>query len=274
MRTKSQQGLIRLDAAPAAGRGRRGWRRRSAKGPAFTLLELLVVIGIMAMIGALVAPSLKRMKSADVLAAANRQLLDDLADARRLAINHRTTVHVVFMPPVDPARNLTSQFLADPEGLATILAHQQTGYALYVERTVGDQPGREYPQYLRPWRSLPEGIFIATSKFTRRGDISQLATADNFLYATNIPVPSIGGPLMEIPYLAFNHLGQLVSASQDEIIPLARGSVDARLDNDGNLAWAPASAVEEPPNNSVDNFNHVRIDWLTGRARLERPEIQ
>ena len=32
-------------------------------------------------------------------------------------------------------------------------------------------------------------------------------------------------------------------------------------------------ARESPPNNSINNYNRIRIDGLTGRTRLERPEI-
>jgi len=31
---------------------------------------------------------------------------------------------------------------------------------------------------------------------------------------------------------------------------------------------------ESPPGNTTNAFNVVNIDWLTGRARLERQEVQ
>jgi len=65
-----------------------------------------------------------------------------------------------------------------------------------------------------------------------------------------------------------------LAATQDAIIPLAQGSVLLARDSAGGLAWAPADILERPPNNSIVNSNHIRIDWLTGRARVERAEIQ
>ena len=43
-------------------------------------------------------------------------------------------------------------------------------------------------------------------------------------------------------------------------------------DNNGQVIFFDAREI--PPGNSTNNFNRVRIDGLTGRARIERPEIQ
>src|SRR5689334_13548811 len=67
---------------------------------AFTLLELLVVISIIALISAIALPVLKSFKP-DPLKTASNQLLNDLAYARHRALADHTTVYVVFMPPVD-----------------------------------------------------------------------------------------------------------------------------------------------------------------------------
>src|SRR5216110_3223149 len=61
-----------------------------------TLMELLIVISI---IGLLSLPALKGFNRSNLIASANRQLLDDLAQARQRAISDRTTVHVVFVSP-------------------------------------------------------------------------------------------------------------------------------------------------------------------------------
>ena len=58
---------------------------------------------------------------------------------------------------------------------------------------------------------------------------------------------------------------------RDEVIELARGSILAARDPNGNLI--SFDVRESPPNNSVNNYNRIRIDALTGRAILERPEI-
>lgn len=247
-------------------------RRGGPAAGAFTLLELIVVIGIMVLIGSLVAPSLKKMKSVDQLAAANRQLLADLGRARQLAIAHRAPVYVLFMPVVDPSTPLTP-FLT-PADRTTILANQLTAYAMFTRRSAGDQPGREYPRYLGDWQSLPEGVFIPPYKFNNRGAITNRATEMNMLHAFDLPIPSTNGvDNVLVPYVAFDDNGSLISARQDEIIPLARGLVTPARDGSGNLTWQWPETIEEPPGNSISNFNYIRIDWLTGRARVERPEI-
>src|SRR5579862_6929217 len=74
-------------------RNRAGYRRR-----AFTLLELLVVIAIMALLAAIGLPAIRGMTKSNAIAAADRQLLDDLAYARQLALAGHTTVYVIFVP--------------------------------------------------------------------------------------------------------------------------------------------------------------------------------
>src|SRR4029434_4147767 len=70
---------------------------------AFTLLELLVVLAIIGLLAAVTLPAMKGMRQSNALAAANRQLLDDLPGARQRAIKDGTVVMVLFVPPADPA---------------------------------------------------------------------------------------------------------------------------------------------------------------------------
>ena len=58
---------------------------------------------------------------------------------------------------------------------------------------------------------------------------------------------------------------------QDEYISLARGSILSQRGPTGNLVFFDAQ--ERPLNNSIDNYNRVLIDGLTGRAKVVRPEI-
>jgi hypothetical protein len=75
-----------------------------------------------------------------------------------------------------------------------------------------------------------------------------------------------------LPYIAFNHLGQ-PEAGDDELVPLARGSVSFSLGADKvPIADAP-TVSENPPGNSTNAFLVVRVDKLTGRARLEKQEL-
>ena len=65
---------------------------------AFTLIEMLMVIAIIAAITVIGLPSLRGLGRSNVVTSATQQLVDDLMLARHKAIVNRTTVHVVFVP--------------------------------------------------------------------------------------------------------------------------------------------------------------------------------
>src|SRR5271154_840479 len=64
----------------------------------FTLIELLTVIAIVGILAALVVPALKNVGNGNANVSATRQLLDDVARARQLAISQHTTVYMAFVP--------------------------------------------------------------------------------------------------------------------------------------------------------------------------------
>lgn len=261
-----------------------GIRPRSSG--AFTLIELLLVITIIGILAALGLPHLKGWGEGNTMTAATRQLMDDLALARQRAISGRSTVYVVFISPqaVDQTfyNNLSA---ADKKQALNLFSGQYTTYALFTRKPVGEQPGRENPRYLTAWKSLPEKTFIATNKFVELPESLRFTYAEiDRPFATNaFPFPMAGSSnQLHLPFVAFNSQGQLVSENknlgkpvyQNAIIPITKGSVFYARDRDGNLVLGPADAVETPKGNSQTNFNNIRVDWLTGRAKLERREFQ
>lgn len=272
-----------------------GYFRRGSL--AFTLIEMLLVITIIAIMAAIGIPAIRGFGESNAMTAATRQLMDDLSLARLKAINSRATVYVIFVPPdVAKPGYISPQ---DSAGLTNLLNGQYTTYALFTKRQVGEQPGRDNPRYLTPWKTLPDNIFIAKSKFTYP-KTSSLRFAPIYS-ATNrpffkpdrtgsdtryhLPFPNATNAPVSVPYIAFNSQGQLISEDEKDlqgnhlqyheaVIPLARGSVFYPRDANGVPIMGVADVVETPPLNSISNYNNIRIDWLTGRARVERREIQ
>lgn len=258
-----------------------------------------MVISIMALLAALAVPAIKNFGKAEAQASAVRQLLDDVARARQLAISQRTTVFMVFLPTgfwsnAPYAGNqaawsaLVSRGGEELEKGKRLFEKQLNSYAFVTLRSVGDQPGVSSVRYVGPWHSLPEGNFIAPWKFNLLRS-QQLPVKDppppatptertfyvaGFSVTNGIPFPSAEGlTTFTLPYVAFNSLGQLAS-EQDEYIPLARGVLAHALDVNKTARQSPPDVRENPPGNSTNTFNLIHIDWLTGRAKVISPEVR
>jgi prepilin-type N-terminal cleavage/methylation domain-containing protein len=273
----------------------------------FTIIELLVVIAIIGILAAIALPSITNMRHADVMLASTRQLQDDVARARQFAISQRTTVYMVFCPSnfwMTGAGNntpawtaLNSKPLTEQNKAKKLYGKQLNAYAFVTLRSVGDQPGQVSPRYLTSWKALPEGAIIPTWKFTPYVDEIPAVRVTNytshtpaqtfdlidvfgFRYTNNIPFPSEDGVMgFWLPYIAFNNLGQpelrgdLDKDEDEEYIPLARGSISYARDAERNPIQGQPSVLENPPGNSIETFSLVRIDKLTGRARLVQQEL-
>ena len=248
---------------------------------AFTVLEMLVVITIIGFLAALALPHLPGMTRANSMTTALQQMLGDCALARQLAMSHRSTVYMVFVPPYAPGAAPVNE----QSSYNNLLARQYGAYALVSLRSVGDQPGQAHPQYLTEWKPLPDGVFIAPWKFASPTNVTVAST--NTLTGTvntftiipfptnvlNFPFPAVdalgtGGTTfyMPLPYIGFSPLGQLAT-NGDEYIPLDRGRV---LYPVGAPAPAAATPIEAPAGNAINNCNIIHLDWLTGRAKIER----
>jgi prepilin-type N-terminal cleavage/methylation domain-containing protein len=241
-------------------------------GRGFTLLELLIVIAIIALVAGLAAPTFRKASGGGVMAAATRQLVDDLALARIKAITERTTVYVVFLDSGAVSFDTTTLTGPQQSRFRDLLGGQFTDYALFVRRSVGDQPGRSSARYVTEWKSLPEGVFMAGTNFINR--TLGVPNPENLSIGA-FPFPDENAPRFApetLAYLAFDPSGQLVG-NADKLLWLARGSVFNQLDVNGEFAVAVASVIETPAANSLNNFNRIRINWLTGRTRVERPEL-
>ena len=257
----------------------------------------------MGVLAAIALPSLRSLKP-NAAAAATRQILDAVTRARQLALSQRTTVYMVFVPPSffsDPNydKNWTA---ADRDAANSLLDRQMVGYNYVALRSVGDQPGVSYPQYLgQHWRTLPQGAFISGEKFLQYlpGSSPVLRILTNgipayqvygFNFTNNIPFPLeqtapaaiVNGikRWVTLPYIAFNGMGQLVDGSgspqvQPEFIPITEGNVSFPRDPATKAALPQPLALREvPAGNTTNNFNLVYVDQMTGRGRIEHLKVQ
>ena len=259
---------------------------RTQTKAAFSLVELMVVLGIIGLLAALGFPMVKSLHQGSAMAAASRQLLDDISLARMRAINNRTTVYMVFAP-TNPAVQLKTMLNSKTNDaralkqLTNLISGQFSAYALVAARTVGDQPGRPTPRYLTEWRNLPEGVFISPFKyaFLPAADWSRLsATNRPFLYK-QLPFPTATSPTFLLHYVAFGASGQLErplasAGGPDEVIPLTRGSIMFAKDALGRNTFEAPDFREVPPGNGTNMFNRVHVYWQTGRARVEKLEVR
>ena len=259
---------------------------------AFSLFELLIVIGLIGLLAALALPSLKLGKG-NQMNAATRQLIDDLALARLRAINNRSTVYVVFfpkvqsyplVPPLGPLNPYTpadvGNFLATNQAANHVVGSQMAAYAIYAKRSLGDQPGQPNSRYMSEWKTLPEGVFIGNStaalhSFSNTAAFCNYSNVPRILEPIPFPDNTPGNPTLYLPYIAFNEQGRIASPGQtaDIRIPLATGSLLAARTPTGEFQVVNIDALETPALNSVNNFNRIVISYQTGRARVERPEL-
>jgi len=242
----------------------------------------MLVVGIIGLMAAMALPHLSGFTKANAMAAATRQLLDDVGLARQRALANRSMVCMVFLPPNFwtnyPPSLMNNQF-------TNLVAHQYCGYALISMRTVGDQPGVSHVHYLTDWKYLPQGVYISPFQLTNSQIVTNWISTMNTtvglsnvwpvstFFATNVPFPSTYNATNNVlPYIGFTPSGQL-TAGYDQYIMLTSGSIFYPMDNNGVPQFAPANLVETPPSNAFSNPNLIHIDWLTARARVERNQF-
>lgn len=244
-----------------------------------------MVITIIALLAGMALPHMGGMTKAHSMTVATRQMLDDFALARQKALSTRSSVYIVFLSDsfltdVDPKTKTSNRAQYDALALmknatnrvGALANNQLRAYALVSLRSVGDQPGHDHAKYLTDWKILPQGVFIPTNKFNFDTVVTNVipnVTISRFEFTNTIPFPTADfGKKFYLPYIKFNAQGQLASG-KNEYIPLTSGSVLLAPD-----MWADPMITETPPGASTNNYNLIAIDWLTGRAKLVRKEIQ
>jgi prepilin-type N-terminal cleavage/methylation domain-containing protein len=141
---------------------------RLARGHArgFTLAELLVVMGLLALLAVLTAFSAKRIAADSRLSSATNAVIGALSNARAYAIQNNTMVMVAFRPVWDPNHADTPQQIeivfAEWTGLSQHIADGPPGEAVFEDNCDFFRP---IPKLLP--RRLPIGVKVAGPQYAK-----------------------------------------------------------------------------------------------------------
>jgi prepilin-type N-terminal cleavage/methylation domain-containing protein len=251
---------------------------------AFTLIEMLVVLVIIALIAALALPHIRGHTESVAIKAAANQLVSDLSYARQKAISQRSTVAVVFLTDaIFNAAQVNPALATLPDEKKAIDRLQGgvfTHYAVYSFRKAGEQPGRASAGYLTEWKALPEKTFLSTNSDA----ISRNISVETLEKTNFFPFPfSASANKPFLPYIAFDGDGRLTRLADKATgrggpwqgdyasLCVARGAVFYGRDEQGVLTGA-VEFQETPPFNGTNNI--VLVDALSGRAKHEETPLQ
>ena len=201
---------------------------------AFTLLELLVVIGIIAILMAMIAPAVTSLSKSNGRKAAIANLLGGIEQARAEAIKSGQATYVVFPTFASGAQS-------------TLDRYNYKSYAIFEDDAV--HPGSV--KQLTEWKSFPIGVALRAAGAAALSNLADPATLTPSVAFSFAPDPS-AAPLK---CFKFNSNGEVQAPAGNVLLGIFEGYVNGSevattKDGSGN-----PSAVE-----------YLMVSQFTGRA--------
>ena len=237
---------------------------------AYTLIELLIVIGLLILLIGLLAPGLQIARPSKAAIGELKSVLDR---ARSEAVRHRTDTFVAF-----------TDSLPNYEGSETSDAFRYRQYAIFIRDTTNLNPAARYfpdvhtcpVRFLQKWRTLPDGVMFALARDIEweqgenvRTLLDSTDPEDDFGYkgsgARVMPLRAVGvaypGPL---PCIAFDREGKVRLPIWDEGETLYLGLVEGTV-TDGQRVITKYQRGRD--RDRVPVVDLLTISRSTGRVR-------
>lgn len=153
----------------------------SNRARAFTIVELLVVIGVIGILAALTTIGARRLTAGSRLAAATNAVTSALGNARAAAIKDGITTGVVFRPVYNPLKPNT------PQRVELITVRSTGERSAFGTTTIGVRSSERYrPVQNIPATVLPEGIKVAGPMYDPPGNFGSIPAEQ--VYATQAEI--------------------------------------------------------------------------------------
>ena len=210
---------------------------RSKPGAGFTLVELLVVMGIIAILLVATIPAMKSLSTSNGRKVTASLLLGEIEQARALAIKDRRPSYVAFAAqPTDASSSISDTTILD--------RYFYHSAAIYEE----DPSDNTKKIQVTPWKVFPTGVSLRT-EISFSGSKGAWTSSD-FAFT-----PSGTGASENFPYIKFDESGALAAPS-----PSASGPILLRF-FEGFV-----SGTYEKPTSKANKDETISIARTTGRA--------